>query len=65
MQRRFFGGRIRRYELAPDDGGTLVRESWALPQEKGPIKGLLAIPRYKANPRTPSDTTPTTRPHLR
>ena len=25
---RFIAGRIWRYELEPDDGGTLVRESW-------------------------------------
>ena len=29
------GGRIWRYELEPVDGGTLVRESWDISQEKG------------------------------
>ncbi len=31
---RFAGGRIWRYELEPRDGGTLVRESWDISQEK-------------------------------
>jgi hypothetical protein len=30
------GGRIWRYELIPQDGGTLVRESWDIHQEKIP-----------------------------
>ena len=30
------GGRIWRYELIPQDGGTLVRESWDIRQEKVP-----------------------------
>jgi uncharacterized protein YndB with AHSA1/START domain len=29
------GGRIWRYELEPVDGGTRVRESWDISQEKG------------------------------
>jgi uncharacterized protein YndB with AHSA1/START domain len=29
-----FGGRIWRYELEPVDGGTRVRESWDITQEK-------------------------------
>ncbi|MGZ4676381.1 MAG: SRPBCC family protein [Acidimicrobiia bacterium] len=29
-----FGGRIWRYELEPADGGTLVRESWDISQER-------------------------------
>jgi uncharacterized protein YndB with AHSA1/START domain len=29
------GGRIWRYELEPVDGGTRVRESWDITQEKG------------------------------
>jgi uncharacterized protein YndB with AHSA1/START domain len=33
-----FGGRIWRYELEPVDGGTLVRESWDVSQEK--TKGM-------------------------
>jgi Polyketide cyclase / dehydrase and lipid transport len=28
------GGRIWRYELTPADGGTLVRESWDVSQDK-------------------------------
>jgi hypothetical protein len=32
--RRFVGGRIWRYELEPVEGGTLVRESWDISQEK-------------------------------
>jgi uncharacterized protein YndB with AHSA1/START domain len=31
---RLAGGRIWRYELEPVDGGTLVRESWDLSQDK-------------------------------
>lgn len=31
---RFVGGRIWRYELEPVDGGTLVRESWDISQER-------------------------------
>jgi uncharacterized protein YndB with AHSA1/START domain len=29
-----FGGRIWRYELSPADGGTLVRETWDVSQDK-------------------------------
>ena len=29
-----FGGRIWRYELSPSDGGTLVRETWDVSQDK-------------------------------
>jgi uncharacterized protein YndB with AHSA1/START domain len=32
--RQLFGGRIWRYELEPVDGGTLVRESWDVSQER-------------------------------
>jgi hypothetical protein len=32
---KLFGGRIWRYELEPTDGGTLVRESWDITQERG------------------------------
>ena len=28
------GGRIWRYELSPTDGGTLVRETWDVSQDK-------------------------------
>jgi uncharacterized protein YndB with AHSA1/START domain len=31
---RFVGGRIWRYELEPTDGGTLVRESWDISQDR-------------------------------
>ena len=31
---KFGGGRIWRYELEPVDGGTLVRESWDITDEK-------------------------------
>ena len=31
---RFIGGRIWRYELEGADGGTLVRESWDISQDK-------------------------------
>jgi len=38
----FIGGRIWRYQLVPQDGGTLVRESWDISQEKQPwsVRGL-------------------------
>jgi uncharacterized protein YndB with AHSA1/START domain len=36
---RFGGGRIWRYELEPVEGGTLVRESWDISQEK--IKAIV------------------------
>ena len=32
---RTFGGRIWRYQLDPVDGGTRVRESWDISQERG------------------------------
>ena len=31
---RYLGGRIWRYEFEPVDGGTLVRESWDISQDK-------------------------------
>jgi uncharacterized protein YndB with AHSA1/START domain len=31
---RFLGGRIWRYEFEPVEGGTLVRESWDISQDK-------------------------------
>ena len=34
--RLLFGGRIWRYELMPQDGGTLVRESWDIRKEVFP-----------------------------
>ena len=39
------GGRIWRYELEPVDGGTCVRESWDISQEK--VKGLVRPARKK------------------
>jgi uncharacterized protein YndB with AHSA1/START domain len=57
FQGRFFGGRIWRYELEPADGGTLVRESWDISREKGPIKGLLGIGRSKEHTRTAMEKT--------
>lgn len=38
------GGRIWRYELEPVEGGTLVRESWDISQErvKGPVRKMRA-----------------------
>ena len=35
--RLLFGGRIWRYELVPQDGGTLVRESWDTRKEVVPF----------------------------
>ena len=32
--KKLFGGRIWRYELEPVDGGTRVRETWDISQEK-------------------------------
>ena len=37
LLRVMIGGRIWRYELIPQDGGTLVRESWDIRQEKVPL----------------------------
>ena len=37
LMRPLVGGRIWRYELIPQDGGTLVRESWDIRQEKMPF----------------------------
>ncbi len=46
---RFAGGRIWRYELEPADGGTLVRESWDLTQDKqGAVLKLVAAGRTRA-----------------
>jgi len=57
FQGRFFGGRIWRYELEPVEGGTRVRESWDISQEKGPIKGLLGINRSKDHTRKAMEQT--------
>jgi uncharacterized protein YndB with AHSA1/START domain len=39
------GGRIWRYELEPSEGGTIVRESWDITQEK--VKALVRPARKK------------------
>jgi uncharacterized protein YndB with AHSA1/START domain len=57
LQGKFFGGRIWRYELEPADGGTLVRESWDISQEKGPIKSLLGIGKSKDHTRAAMEQT--------
>lgn len=44
--RSFIGGRIWRYELEARDGGTLVRESWDISQEK--VKRMVRPMRSKA-----------------
>jgi uncharacterized protein YndB with AHSA1/START domain len=51
LQARFFGGRIWRYELESTDGGTLVRESWDISEEKGPVKGILRMAKTKEHTR--------------
>ena len=45
------GGRIWRYELEPRDGGTLVRETWDISQEKLPplVWGLRGLTRISMN----------------
>jgi hypothetical protein len=42
LPKKLVGGRIWRYELEPRDGGTLVRESWDISQEKNnwAVRGL-------------------------
>jgi uncharacterized protein YndB with AHSA1/START domain len=50
-QSRMFGGRIWRYELEPVENGTLVRETWDVSQEKGPIKHLLRTGRSREHTR--------------
>jgi uncharacterized protein YndB with AHSA1/START domain len=42
---RLAGGRIWRYELEPTEGGTLVRETWDISQER--VKALVAPLRKK------------------
>ena len=54
---RFFGGRIWRYELEPVDGGTLVRETWDITQEKGPVKSILRMGKTKDHMRGAIDST--------
>jgi uncharacterized protein YndB with AHSA1/START domain len=43
--KNFAGGRIWRYELEPVDGGTLVRETWDISQEK--VKAIVRPARAK------------------
>jgi uncharacterized protein YndB with AHSA1/START domain len=38
---RLLGGRIWRYELEPQDGGTLVRETWDISQESPVTKPVV------------------------
>jgi uncharacterized protein YndB with AHSA1/START domain len=45
LGRRLSGGRVWRYELEPVDGGTRVRESWDISQEK--VKALVRPARKK------------------
>src|SRR6476620_4145430 len=51
FQSKFAGGRIWRYELEPAEGGTRVRESWDISQEKAPIKSLLRLGPTKKHTR--------------
>jgi uncharacterized protein YndB with AHSA1/START domain len=57
FQRKFSGGRIWRYELEPAEGGTLVRESWDISQEKDPLKSLLGIGKSKDHTREAMEKT--------
>jgi uncharacterized protein YndB with AHSA1/START domain len=57
LQGKFFGGRIWRYELEPADGGTLVRESWDISQEKPPVKSLLRLSKIKEHTRASMEKT--------
>jgi len=45
LGKRVAGGRIWRYELEPTDGGTRVRESWDISQEK--VKAIVRPARKK------------------
>ena len=45
------------YELEPRDGGTLVRESWDISQEKGPVKGILRTGKSKEHTRSSMEKT--------
>jgi uncharacterized protein YndB with AHSA1/START domain len=57
-QSRLFGGRIWRYELeAADDAATLVRETWDVSQEKGPVKHLLRTGRSRDHTRRAMEKT--------
>jgi hypothetical protein len=50
-QARLYGGRIWRYELEPAEGGTCVRETWDVSQEKGLLKYLLRVGRSREHTR--------------
>ena len=54
---RFVGGRIWRYELEPTEGGTLVRETWDVSQEKQPVHALLRLSRTRDHTRKAMDAT--------
>ncbi len=54
---KLFGGRIWRYELEPTDGGTRVRESWDVSQEKEPVRRLLRGRRTREHTRKAMDAT--------
>jgi uncharacterized protein YndB with AHSA1/START domain len=45
---KHLGGRIWRYELEPVDGGTRVRESWDISQERG-VKAIVRLGRKRTH----------------
>ena len=51
IAQKVIGGRIWRYELEARDGGTLVRETWDISQEKVPalVWGLRGLTRLSMN----------------
>ena len=53
---KFAGGRIWRYELEPVEGGTRVRETWDISQEKG-TKFLLRADRVHKHTRESMEAT--------
>ena len=52
----FTGGRIWRYELEPVEGGTRVRESWDISQEKA-TKAILRLGRVRQHTRESMEAT--------
>ena len=54
---RLFGGRIWRYELEPTEGGTIVRESWDVSQERQPVRALLQVGRARDHTRKSMEAT--------
>jgi uncharacterized protein YndB with AHSA1/START domain len=56
-QARMYGGRIWRYELEHSDEGTVVRETWDISQEKGPLKHLLRVGRSRDHTRDAMERT--------